>query len=73
MQHTKPVVCAQSVFSVSDGEEQLKNLIKTIQIPESVAVRLKEKIKLVISKDKSTSEELRGSLIIQIENIEKRR
>ncbi len=73
MQHTKRVACGQSVLSVSDGENQLKDLIKIIQISESVANRLKEKIRLVISKDSNSNEELKKSILSQIENIENRK
>ncbi|MDE1969999.1 MAG: recombinase family protein [Patescibacteria group bacterium] len=68
-QHAKPVSCKQSVVAIEELEKQLLKLIKTIQIPHSTALRLEEKIKQVVQKDKGPTDDMRKSLVIQLENI----
>ena len=51
MQHTKPVVCGQPVVQTKEIEKQFEKLVKAIQIPESQALRLEEKIKSLHARD----------------------
>jgi len=69
-QHSKPVLCGQSAIQTKELERQLEKLIKTIQIPESTALRLEEKIKEVVANDKESNEVMRKSIQLQLNNID---
>jgi len=73
MQHTKPVVCGQSVVQTKEIEKQFEKLVKAIQIPESQANRLEEKIKTLGKKIGSSNERMKKSLALQLDNIQTRR
>ncbi len=72
-QHSKLVACGQGAVQTKEIEKQLQKLVRTIQIPESAALRLEEKIKKVVANEKDSGEQMRKSLQMQLENIEGRK
>lgn len=72
-QHDKIVECHQSSFSIKTAEKQLGEIVKNIQLTESTAVKLIEKIKQVMHDREKPNEELKNSILARLSNAEVRK
>ena len=68
MQHTKRVVCSQSGVQTKEIEKQFEKLMKIVQIPESQARWLEEKIKSLAETDGKSDKKMIRSLNVQMDN-----
>lgn len=72
-QHSKPVSCSQSVVQTREIEKQFQKLVKAIQIPESAALRLEEKIKKAVEGDRGANKQFQKSVRMQLENVRRKK
>ncbi len=71
-QHGQKVACSQSVVQVKQLEDQVRELIKCLQIPESVADKFAVKIQKVATKDVQSGDEMKKTINVQLANIKTR-
>ena len=68
-QHNTPVPCQQKYTQEHLFMEQFQELLKKIQLPESAANKLRERLRVLFGDEQSIYEKARKDILGQIENI----
>jgi len=67
-QKNNRVECSQIAIPIKTLEKQFEDLFKKIQLPYSVAEKIRNRVKAILEQDSQTQEKIRTSLLTRIEN-----
>ena len=67
------VICSEKYFQEEHISNQFEGLFKTIQLPNSITRRLRERIKAIFGNEQKLYEKSRESILIQLDTIKRRK